>query len=188
MRFKKQEPSPFPKRKRQGFRMVVRILVGVTLGSVGLAILGPVFWGQRYQGACGCAQEGPGEMGAMLRGQQAHFLATNQFSESIESLGLGLPKTSQKYHYKVAKQANAVIHYAIPILPDQKGSSEHSEQRKKANFVGGVFLVADPDNPQEVKTEVIICQGQRGDYRLPPKPILENNKPTCPAEYTELGS
>lgn len=168
--------------------MFVRILVGVTLSYAGLTILGPSFLGQRYHGACGCAEEGPGTMEAMLRGQQAHFLAKNQFAASVPTLGLGMQETTRNYHYKIVQEPNAVIHYAIPISPEEKGDFDPSEQREKANLVGGVFLVADPDNPQEVTTEVVLCQGQRGDYRLPLKPTLENNKPTCPAEYTDLGS
>ncbi|MEA5420319.1 type IV pilin-like G/H family protein [Spirulina sp. CCNP1310] len=175
-----QDSSPFSQ-KPKGFTLWK--VGGVVISLAGFGFIIPFLL--PYESACGCADESRSNIGASLRGQQAYFLEKHQFSDSIDALGLGIPTTTQKYQYKVDKEPNAVIHYALPIPPEKAVWFER-RQRPRANMVGAVFLIANQDNPQEMIPETIICQGQPGDYRLPLKPILVKNKPTCPANYTQL--
>lgn len=180
----KESITPTHPKGKKGNAML-RILGGVVVGLGGLIFF--IIPLAQCDMSKAKASEARNTVGAIIRGQEAHLLETNQFAESLQELELGIQETTVNYHYTVVKQTNSVINYAIPIAP-KKGWFGQSSKPMMPSIVGGVFLVPSEEDPQKNVIKNIMCQQKSMDSSLPMEPTLMNTTPTCPPEYIDLGS
>jgi type II secretory pathway pseudopilin PulG len=113
-------------------------------------------------------------VGAMNRAQQAYYLENKAFSNSLESLGLGIRTQTINYEYSTRATKTAAFNYGIA----RKGT------KNIKSYVGGVFVVpatnVDPKaDKKEMTTVGILCEALRPGSTKPSDPILQNNVPTC---------
>ncbi|MBD2578208.1 type IV pilin-like G/H family protein [Oscillatoria sp. FACHB-1406] len=141
-------------------------------GTVGLCLLVlPLFGVYRY------ITEGRTYVGSMNRAQQAYFLENNEFAESLEKLGIGIPPSTKNYQYQTVRTPLFAINYALP------------RQRKFKGYVGIVFS----DKRQgELTTDTFLCEDSTVEantfkQRMMALPWIENGVIRCPIGTINLG-
>ena len=123
--------------------------------------------------------EAKGYVGSMNRAQQAYFLENNDFSNSVEKLGLGIKTQTGNYDYATRGLASkAAFNYGIARNSNIK------------SYVGGVFIVpakysSDAAN-NEMTTKAILCESNAVGSAKLPEPIYNNGKPACAAGTIEI--
>ncbi|MBW4681136.1 MAG: protein kinase [Microcoleus vaginatus WJT46-NPBG5] len=104
----------------------------------------------------------------MNRAQQAYYLETNTFSESIDKLGIGIKTQTENYKYSIRKNGNAAFNYGI------------SRTGLIKSYVGGVFLVPDPHTtPAQMMTIAIVCEAKEVGRTEPQPPTIKKGMPVC---------
>jgi type II secretory pathway pseudopilin PulG len=121
-------------------------------------------------------------VGAMNRAQQAYYLENKAFSNSLESLGLGIRTQTINYEYSTRATKTAAFNYGIA----RKGT------KNIKSYVGGVFVVpatnVDPKADKKEMTSVgILCEATSPGRTRLADPILQKGVPTCGSDTKELG-
>ncbi|MEW5856268.1 MAG: type IV pilin-like G/H family protein, partial [Cyanobacteriota bacterium] len=118
-------------------------------------------------------------VGAMNRGQQAYFIENNDFSNSVEKLGVGVENQKGNYEYATRQHTSkAAFNYATP------------RNRRNKSYVGGVFIVPSESYLDAVMngrmTIGILCESNDVGATKLPEPIYNNGKPACAAGTIEI--
>jgi Type IV pilin-like G and H, putative len=120
----------------------------------------------------GQESEGKQYIASIIRAQQAYFLENNQFSPTIEKLGLGIQPETEKYSYRTLPQGN------------QRGSVVMTAAAKKPglrSYAGVAYLVK---MKAEEFTIATICETDEPSSTPPAKltlPKKQSEKFQCPA-------
>lgn len=117
----------------------------------------------------------------MNRSQQAYYLDNKAFSNSFESLGIGIRPQTTNYEYSTRATKTAAFNYAI----SRKGKKDIK------SYVGGVFLVPatnlDPKVDKDKMTIVsILCEATSPGNIRPADPMLQQSVPTCGSGSRDL--
>jgi type II secretory pathway pseudopilin PulG len=140
------------------------------------AIALPSFFAMRAKNENSVAKQ---SVGAMNRGQQAYFIENNDFSNSIEKLGVGIKTQKGNYEYATRVLASkAAFNYAIP------------RNRNNKSYVGGVFIVPAKSYSDATINERIaigiLCESNDVGVTKLAEPMYNNGKPACPAGTIEI--
>ncbi|NJK68659.1 MAG: hypothetical protein HC941_20955 [Microcoleus sp. SU_5_3] len=148
-------------------------VVCIILGNLA-AIALPSFL---YCGNKAKQSEGKQYLSSMNKGQQAKYVDSGAFSNSITALGLGLKTQTTNYKYSISATENAAFSYAV----------SRSETKNLTSYVGAVFLVPVSPAANNDKTTVsILCAANSRGNTQPPNPILQNDVPVCAAGSSEV--
>src|SRR4028119_1503421 len=134
-------------------------------------------------GSKGKQAEAKQNVGAMNRAQQAYYLDNKAFSNSLQSLGLGLQPQTKNYVYSTRATKMAAFSYGV------------SRQRTKdiKSYVGGVFVVPATNldrkvDKKEMTTVGIVCEAISSGNTRPTAPTLQKGVPTCGSDTKDLTS
>jgi hypothetical protein len=121
-------------------------------------------------------------VGSMNRAQQAYFLESNEFADSIQELGIGIRTQTQNYQYSIRATPLAVFNYATPREKHIKG------------YVGAVFLTSGDESKGEIVTVGLICETKSPGWlsnwfniQRPAAPIVRGNVVECAPNTQPLG-
>ena len=107
---------------------------------------------------------------SMHKGQQAKYAEDGSFSNSIDTLGIGIKTQTSNYNYSTVATKNSAFSYAVPL----------SETKNLPSYVGAVFLVPDSQAAKNKKTTVsILCETTSPGKTQPPNPIFQNGDFAC---------
>jgi hypothetical protein len=117
----------------------------------------------------------------MNRSQQAYYLENNAFSNSFESLGVGIRTQTTNYEYSTRVTKTAAFNYGI----------SRTGKKDIKSYVGGVFLVPgtnlDPKVDKDKMTTVsILCEATSPGNIRPADPMLQQSVPTCGSGSRDL--
>jgi Tfp pilus assembly protein PilE len=102
------------------------------------------------------------------KGQQVKYAEDGAFSDSINTLGLGLKTQTTNYNYSTIATKNAAFTYGV------------ARSNNLRSYVGAVFLVRVSQAANKEKTTVsILCAANSPGNTQPPNPILQNDVPVC---------
>jgi len=126
--------------------------------------------------------EGKQNVGAMNRAQEAYFLEYEEFTDSLQKLGVGIRNPTTKYEYSIRVTPLAVFNYATARTKGIK------------SYVGAVFLKVDNAQTGELLTIRIICETKsdwRANWSRIPRPanppIVRGNVIECDPNTKSLG-
>jgi type IV pilus assembly protein PilA len=120
--------------------------------------------------------EGKQNVGSMNRAQQAYFLDYEEFTHSLQKLGVGINNPSVNYEYSIRVTPLAVFNYATART---KGIN---------SYAGAVFLKVDNEQTGELSTVAIMCETKsdwRSNWSIIPRPV---NPPIVRGNVIECGS
>ena len=120
--------------------------------------------------------EGKQNVGSMNRAQQAYFLDYEEFTHSLQKLGVGINNPSVNYEYSIRVTPLAVFNYATARI---KGIN---------SYAGAVFLKVDNEQTGELSTVAIMCETKsdwRSNWSIIPRPV---NPPIVRGNVIECGS
>jgi len=176
------------KKQNEGFTLIELLVVIIIIGILA-AIALPSFLNQANKAK---QSEAKTYSGSMNRGQQAFYLENDEFTTEIGQLGLGIKTQTANYMYKIdtlqTTKPAGVTNRAIPA----KGDAEFNESAPIRAYVG-LVNVATIQETSEATTLAVLCEakkppvitgGQKGDEV---GAYDEDNGPTCPTEYLEVG-
>ena len=104
------------------------------------------------------------------KGQQEKYADDGAFSNSINTLGLGLKTQTTNYNYSTISTKNAAFSYGV------------ARSNNLTSYVGAVFLVPVSQAAKNEKTTVsILCAANSPGNTQPPDPILQKGNPVCAA-------
>jgi type II secretory pathway pseudopilin PulG len=120
-------------------------------------------------------------VGAMNRAQQAYYLENKAFSNSFESLGLGIRTPTVNYEYSTRATKTAAFTYGI----------SRKETKTIKSYVGGVFVVPATNldakaDKKEMTTVGIVCEAISPGNTRPSDPTLQKGVPTCGSDTKDL--
>lgn len=152
------------------FQYIVAFLIAIALPSM----FGMV-WKARQA-------EARNNIGAMNRAQQAYFLESQEFADSLQKLGVGIKNPSVNYEYSIRPTPLAVFNYATARTKNIK------------SYVGAVFLTVGNQQTGELLTVAIACE-TKSDWRskwskiprLAEAPIVRGNVIECDPNTKSLG-
>jgi len=170
-------PNKLKNKNKFGCLTWLVIFLGLGIGGVTLALPSLLSCGNKAK-----ASEAKNNIGAMNRAQQAYYIENNAFSNSFESLGIGIRTQTINYEYSTRATKTAAFTYGIA----RKGT------KNIKSYVGGVFVVpatnVDPKADKKEMTSVgILCEATSPGRTRLADPILQNNVPTCGSDTKELG-
>jgi type IV pilus assembly protein PilA len=159
--------------ENKGTPVVLWILAGCGCLGFGMVVLGilaaialPSFLNQASKAK---QSEARNYVGAMLRGQQAHFIEKQSFATSLDALQLGIPTATQDYQYTIetfpGPPQNVLIR-ATPLSLNLKG------------FIG---VVAEAPN-QPGTTITVLCESTASSMLSPlstPELSQDGNQILC---------
>jgi type IV pilus assembly protein PilA len=149
------------------------IFLGLGIGGVFLALPSLMSCTNKAK-----ASEAKNNIGAMNRAQQAYYSEYQKFSNSMESLGIGIRPETVNYQYSIRTTETAAFNYAIA----RKGTGGIK------SYVGGVFAIVDPNvYTNEMITIVIVCEATSSGSTQIAAPTLQEGVPTCGSDTKELG-
>lgn len=102
---------------------------------------------------------------AMLRGQQAYFMENGRFTESLATLGLGLPQETQDYRYEISLDNSPSNDKVVIVRAIAQNDTLRSQAAAIAMTASG--------NPSEV-----MCQSQTPSKSIR-DPKLINGEVQC---------
>lgn len=176
------QPEQTPSQPKSAAPTVLLIIGGVGCGCLGLifimgiigAIALPSFLGQANKAKQSEAKQ---NVGAMIRGQQAHFLEQNRFAATVDEMKMGIPPETENYRYEVQLQPDG---RSTKITATAKDLSLKS-------YTGAVFAV-----PQGIEATTIkgLCESDKPTNQPPAMPTLNTSitPPTvdCPSGSSPL--
>jgi type II secretory pathway pseudopilin PulG len=165
------------KKKQQGFPFIGCLTTFLVLGILG-AIALPSLMSCTNKGKQAEAKQ---NIGAMNRSQQAYYLENNAFSNSLQSLGLGIRTQTTNYVYSTRATKTAAFSYGIA----------RKATKNTKSYVGGVFVVPDTNlDPKADKKEMItvgiVCEAISPSNTRPTDPTLQKGVPTCGSDTKDL--
>lgn len=170
------QKAPDALKNKSKFGCVVTLFLVLGIGSV-LALPSLMSCGT-FKGKQAEAKQ---NIGSMNRSQQAYFLENDTFTNSVETLGIGILTQTVNYDYSIRATKTAAFHYAIA----RKGKKDIK------SYVGGVFAVpatnVDPKAHKDEMTPVgIVCEALRPGSTTPTAPTLVKGVPTCGSDTKDL--
>lgn len=111
-------------------------------------------------------------LGSMSRAQQAYYLETGTFAETLEDLQIGIPDTVGLYKLAIARISNKQV-----IMTADPGVQQ------LPHLAVGVFL---SETAEYDYAETIMCQGKPNVEQAFPYPRLIDGVPSCPKDAEEL--
>lgn len=122
-------------------------------------------------------------IGAMSRAQQAYFLETEKFTDSLSKLGIGIKTETVNYSYSIRATDKTAIHYAVSRHKKTFWQKIRGDKELKS-YIAGVFAVpAIEVNPETAKGEIltvsIVCEAVSPGPTKPAEPTIQNGKVTC---------
>jgi serine/threonine protein kinase len=117
--------------------------------------------------------EGRQNVGSMNRAQQAYFLESNEFADSIQEVGIGIRIQTQNYQYSLRATPLAVFNYATP-------------RPKNIGYVGAVFLTSADEAKGEIVTVELVCETESPGTKRPADPIVRGNVIECAPNTKQL--
>jgi type II secretory pathway pseudopilin PulG len=165
-------PDKLKNKTKSGCLALLTIFLLLGIGSFVISLSSLLSCGNSVNK--GKQAESKQNVGAMNRAQQAYYLENKAFSNSLESLGLGIRTQTINYEYSIRATKTAAFNYGIA----RKGT------KNIKSYVGGVFVVpatnVDPKaDKKEMTTVGILCEATSPDRTRLADPILQNNVPTC---------
>lgn len=172
-----EAPDKLKNKTKSGCLVWLTIFLLLGLGSVVLSL--PSLLSCAKSGKQAEAKQ---NVGALNRAQQAYYLEEKAFSNSFESLGIGIPPQTINYEYSIRATKTAAFNYAIA----------RKETKNIKSYVGSVFVVPDTNvdpkaDKKEMTTVGILCEALRPGSTKPSDPTLQNGVPTCGSDTKELG-
>jgi type IV pilus assembly protein PilA len=170
-------PDKLKNKTKSGCLALLTIFLVLGIGSFVLSLPSLLSCGNKGRQA-----EAKQNVGAMNRAQQAYYLENKAFSNSFESLGIGIRTQTINYEYSTRATKTAAFTYGIA----RKGT------KNIKSYVGGVFVVpatnVDPKaDKKEMTTVGILCEATSPGRTRLADPILQNNVPTCGSDTKDLG-
>jgi type II secretory pathway pseudopilin PulG len=134
-------------------------------------------------GSKGKQAEAKQNVGAMNRAQQAYYLDNKAFSNSLQSLGLGIRTPTTNYVYSTRATKSAAFSYGV----FRQGTKDIK------SYVGGVFVVPATNldrkvDKKEMTTVGIVCEAISPGNTRPTAPTLQKGVPTCGSDTKDLTS
>jgi serine/threonine protein kinase len=127
------------------FNITVLQYVFVFLFAMALPAMFGMVWNARQA-------EAKNNIGAMNRAQQAYFLESQEFADSLQELGVGMKSQTENYNYSIRATPLTVFNYATPRKKELRG------------YVGAVFLSVPNEQTGELLTVAIACE-TKSDWR-----------------------
>jgi type II secretory pathway pseudopilin PulG len=170
-------PDKLKNKTKSGCLALLSIFLVLGIGTFVLSLPSLLSCGNK-----GIQAEAKQNVGSMNRAQQAYYLDNQAFSNSLESLGIGIRTQTINYEYSTRATKTAAFNYGIA----RKGT------KNIKSYVGGSFLVpatnVDPKaDKKEMTTVGILCEALRPGSTKPSDPTLQNGVPTCGSDTKELG-
>jgi len=119
--------------------------------------------------------EGKQNVGSMNRAQQAYFLETNEFADSVAELGIGIKTQTENYEYSIRATPLTAFNYGVSRKDDLK------------SYVAGVFLTSADEATGEIVAVTTICQTESPGTKRPAEPIVRGNIVECAPNTKALG-
>lgn len=169
-------PDELKNKCKSGCLVWLSIFLVLGFGSFILSLPSLVSCGSKAKLA-----EAKQNVSTMNRSQQAYYLDNKTFSNSFESLGIGIRPQTINYEYSTRTTKTAAFNYGI----SRKGKKDIK------SYVGGVFLVpatnsAPKVNKDEMTIVSILCEATSHGNIRPADPILQNGVPTCGSDSRDL--
>jgi type IV pilus assembly protein PilA len=170
-------PDKLKNKTKSGCLALLTIFLVLGIGTFVLSLPSLLSCGNKGRQA-----EAKQNVGAMNRVQQAYYLENKAFSNSFESLGIGIRPQTINYEYSTRATKTAAFNYGIA----------RKETKNIKSYVGGVFVVpatnVDPKaDKKEMTTVGILCEATSPGRTRLAAPTLQNNVPTCGSDTKELG-
>ncbi len=167
-------------RKARQRTINIVVLQYVVLFLAAIAIAGDFLSGMVRNGK---QAEGRQNVGAMNRAQEAYFLESNEFADSIPELDIGIRTQTKYYQYSIRTTPLAVFHYATP------------REKKIKGYVGAVFLTSADKSKGEIVKVQLICETKSPGWlqnwfniQRPAEPVVQGNFVECPPNTKSLSS
>lgn len=169
-------PNKFKNKGKFGCLAFLTIFLVLGIGAFVLSLSSVVSCGSKSK-----QSEAKQNVGAMNRAQQAYYLENKAFSNSFESLGLGIQPQTPNYNYSTRATKTAAFNYGL----SRKGTKDIK------SYVGAVFVVPatnlDPKaDKKETATVGIVCEAISPSNTQPADPTLQNGVPTCSSDTRDL--
>ena len=171
-------PDKLKNKSKFGCLAWLTIFLVLGFGSILLILPSLVSCGPKGKQA-----EGKQNVGAMNRAQQAYYLDNKAFSNSLQSLGLGIRTPTKNYEYSTRATKSAAFSYGI----SRQGTKDIK------SYVGGVFVVPATNldakaDKKEMTTVGILCEAISPGNTRPTAPTLQKGVPTCGSDTKDLTS
>ncbi len=163
------ELQPSSHKKKRAFSPISLLVKLFLLGFAGAVVAAIALPTQMSCGNKAKHAEARQNVGAMNRAQQAYFVEKNSFSNSLDSLGIGIRSQTENYQYSSRATAKVAFNYGI------------SRKETNKSYVGAVFLVKEKG---ETLTQAILCESTSTGKNKPADPVYKNGVFVC-AEGTK---
>ena len=127
--------------------------------------------------------EGKQNIGVLNRAQQAYYLENNAFTNSVETLGIGIKTQTENYNYSIRATPKAIFNYGV------------ARNNTIKSYVGGVFAVPAKEIPNsksssqdEILTLSIVCETTSWGWNRPAEPIYKNGELACGSGTSDLST
>ena len=131
--------------------------------------------------------EGRINIGSMNRAQQAYYLENNNFSNSIDNLGLGIMDTNN-YSYRILSPMNPVqnVEELKPLPLDEKSKIAFATPQR-TDLKSYIAIVWTLQNYDYNATTSAICQRKKEQISYPSiLPEISDNQILCPPGFEVL--
>ncbi len=131
-------------------------------------------WEQLFQRSQKAKQsEAEQYIGSINRAEQAFFLEKEQFTTSIQELGIGIKSETDNYRYRIFLLQRPGV--SRPELKTAVWSIAIPKQPTLKSYVGVVWLFNIPGS-NELTSNRILCESSQPTQKLPPAPTFRNTK------------
>ena len=130
--------------------------------------------------------EGKQYISAMNKGQQAYYVENNNFSNSIDNLGLGIKQDTSAYSYRILSPMNPVQNVEelkpSPVDGEKRIAFATPQKPGFKSYMGIVWTL--PNSRGEITTKSLICEEEE-ERVLDPSilPEISDNKISCPPGF-----
>lgn len=123
-------------------------------------------------------------VGAMNRGQQAHFLERDRWGKTIDELGIGIKSESENYRYTIKivdsiKTVNTKNYAGIAI------NTAIAKKEGLKSYVGVVYLI-NSGAAADLSSLGILCESQQPTTKEWGLPKFDGKEMKCPDDYVSL--
>lgn len=123
-------------------------------------------------------------VGAMNRGQQAHFLERNRWGKTIDEIGIGIKSESEDYRYTIKivdsiKTVNTKNYAGIAV------NTAIAKKDGLKSYVGVVYL-SNSGAAAELSSLGILCESQQPTTKESGLPEFDGKQVKCPNDYVSL--